>query len=209
MPIVISGVDMDLFIQGEHNFFLFQDIVSDFMGAVKGRTWAAFKSKDFGLGTVSYYAGISWTEIFIEKLLSKPTTDLWEKVHSQLIPWMITTNRAILKSQVIRKERSEFDSDYRELEKEADAFQIEISEDGESFIAHLEGEILDAFQEATHFHKESQRLEPKRIRDLFSRYYRIEPDEMEEEITMFCMFHKPGAMATRFENCYSTERINI
>ena len=208
MPIVISGVDMDLFIQGEHNFFLFQDIVSDFVDAVKGRTWAAFKSKDFGFRTVSYYVGISWTEIFIEKLLSKPTTDLWGKVHSQLIPWMITTNRAILKSQVIRKDRSEFDSGYRELEKEADAFQIEISEDGESFIAHLEGEILDTFQEAMHFHKESQCLEPKRIRDLFSRYYRIEPDEMEEEITMFCMFRKPGDMATQFENCYSTERIN-
>ncbi len=109
---------MKLLIKGEHNFFLFQDIVYHYIKQLTVNYLSPIKNKHSS-NSSSYYIYNSWFDVLKEKVLSSEYTGLAKKMKSLFTSWMITTNIAILTSQKERKERnfSRYDFEYLDTHK--------------------------------------------------------------------------------------------
>ena len=193
-------------IVGEHNFFLFQDIVLDFKYAfVEGWRFPIvnkYRPKDYAFRSTNEYIYDSWFEVFKSKLLSSPKTDYLKKLLESFSSWMITTNIAITTAQ-IKRGRDGIPSWEREsVNKYKPSFLIELGDDLETYIVHLEDDILTLFNESIYFFEQFQILEPSSLMTLLKRYFVFEDEYLKKEIDVICEHFKPNDTYSKYKQTY-------
>ena len=178
-------------INGERNFFLFQDIVYYFGTTLKFE-WHypidnKYDDKDYRHRNALEYAYNSWYEIFIDKLKKCERTDYYQKLIELFKSWMITTNIAITTAQKGRGREGIPSWELKMLTKNKPTFLIEHSDDYETYTAHLNEEIEVIFNEAIFFYNEIENsFNPESFLKLLKRYFIIDDDYFSEELPVIC-----------------------
>lgn len=178
-------------INGEHNFFLFQDIVYYF-GLTLKFEWrfpivSKYKDKEKRSKCASEFIYDSWYDLFIEKLMTCPRTDYCRKLIDGFKDWMITTNIAITTAQVGRKEEGIPSWELDSLTKNKPSFLIEHNDDFEIYTVHFNEEIEVLFNEAIYFyHTIENSFNPNSFLALLRRYFIIEEEYLSKEISVIC-----------------------
>lgn len=173
---------MKIIIRGEHNFFLFQDLVHYFILTLK-REWQ-FHLMNKYRNSCNRYIYDSWYELLNEKISNSLKTKKACELIKKNRDWMVTTNVAILKAQkeIGRKNMSSFDLYY--LRYYRPAFLIEHSNNYNDYIVYLDGDIKNLFLEAVSFTKIFKNLNEENFLELIQRYFIIEKEAISQEIEM-------------------------
>lgn len=161
----------------ERNFFLFQDIVYFFLLTLNN-SWRLpmenkHSSKKYPFYGSNYYIYQAWFDIFAKKLYNCGLTDYGKQLVDANTSWMVTTNIAILEAQKqLGKERfNKYDEEY--LEKNKPYFLIELTDNYQTYIVHLDDEMKVLFNEAVSFWGAFEQLEVERIYNQLRRYFEI------------------------------------
>ena len=174
-------------IKGEHNFFLFQDIVYYFGLTLKFK-WRypiknKYTSKSCPCESASKFIYDSWYEIFIEKLEKCGRTNYYKKLVNKLNDWIVTTNIAILTAQEGRGSRELSSRELESIKEHSPSFLIEHSDDFETYIVHLNDEIAVLFNEAILFYQTIEHhFNTESFISLLRRYFIFDDDYLTEEI---------------------------
>ena len=176
-------------VNDEHNFFLFQDLVEYFI-LILNHKWSfpisnKYNNNKYPHYCASYYIYNSWYELFLSKLANAKHTEYGQFLMGKQTEWMVTTNIAILMAQEHTEKRRLDRWDYEYLEKHQPYFLIEHSDDYESYIVHLDGDIKTLFNEAVFFWKSFERVEANNIYQLLSRYFELD-ESLINELGIIC-----------------------
>lgn len=172
---------MKLLIKGEHNFFLFQDIVYYYIKSLSGAFYSPIKNKHPS-NSSSYYIYNSWLEVLKIKVLSSDDTDLTKKVKNLFTGWMITTNIAILTSQKERKDRDLSRYDFEYLEKYKPSFLIEHCDNYNSYLVHLDEDYKFLFIEALDYYNTFINFNYENVLRTIKKYFMIDENDISKEI---------------------------
>ena len=172
---------MKLLIKGEHNFFLFQDIVYYYIKSLSGAFYSPIKNKHHS-NSSSYYIYNSWLEVLKIKVLSSDDTDLTKKVKNLFTGWMITTNIAILTSQKERKDRDLSRYDFEYLEKYKPSFLIEHCDNYNSYLVHLDEDYKFLFIEALDYYNTFINFNYENVLRTIKKYFMIDENDISKEI---------------------------
>ena len=172
---------MKLLIKGEHNFFLFQDIVYYYIKSLSGAFYSPIKNKHPS-NSSSYYIYNSWLEVLKIKVLSSDDTDLTKKVKNLFTGWMITTNIAILTSQKERKDRDLSRYDFEYLEKYKPSFLIEHCDNYNSYLVHLDEDYKFLFIEAFDYYNTFINFNYENVLRTIKKYFMIDENDISKEI---------------------------
>ena len=178
-------------INGEHNFFLFQDVVYYFGLTLKFK-WhypivSKYKDKESKSKCASEYIYDSWYDLFKTKLAECPHTEYYQKLINKLKDWMITTNIAIITAQVGKGRKGIPSCELDYLTKYKPSFLIEHSDDFETYIVHFNEEIEMLFNEAISFYRTIENdFNPNSFLTLLRRYFVIEEECLSEETSVIC-----------------------
>lgn len=178
-------------ITGEHNFFLFQDIVYYF-GLTLKFEWGypidnKYNCKDYRHRSTSEYIYNSWYELFIEKLKRCERTKYYHELIELFKSWMITTNIAITTAQKGRKREGIPSWELEMLTKYKPSFLIDHQDNYETYIVHLDEEIEIIFNEAILFYKTIEKdFNSQSFLTLLKRYFIIDEGYLSEELPVIC-----------------------
>ena len=191
-------------VEGEHNFFLFQDIVYFFLINLQCQNFFPLKSKyinDSRTLMTSYYIYESWFDVLRDKLKKSGYSEPSKKFLDKRYEWIVTTNIAILKAQIGRKEKQISSYDYEYVREEKPSFLIEYSEDYTTYIVHLEGTIKELFNEAVYFWNSFKTFTDDNFYALLKRYYLVDED-IKQEIHEICANYAVVLKKLRFLDSY-------
>ena len=170
---------MRIKVDGQSNFFLFQDIVYYFLLTLK-RKWELPIENKHETDTCSRYIYESWNEMLQFKLFSKDVTESAIKFIGRLKEWMVTTNIAILTAQKENGTIASFDVDY--LRKYKPYFCIELTNNYSNYIVHLDDDIKELFLSAISFYQAFYKMNYELIINELTKYYAIDVDDISEEL---------------------------
>lgn len=180
---------MKIRIVGESNFFLFQDIYLRFVESLEGSYYSHFlKNKHERDVYYSYnafeYIYNSWLHALFAKLFKAGLKEKGHFLVSKLPDWMITTNIAIITAQKGRgrKDISSYELEY--VDKYSSSFAIEHSEDFETYIVYLEGEMENAFLCALNYYNAFKDMNVTTIIEILQSLYEVEEKDIEEEVNV-------------------------
>ena len=172
---------MKLLIKGEHNFFLFQDIVYYYIKSLSGGFYSPIKNKHPS-NSSSYYIYDSWLEVLKKKVLSSNYTDLIKKVKNLFTGWIITTNIAILTSQKERKDRDLSRYDFEYLEKNNPSFLIEHFDNYNSYLVHLDEDYKFLFIDALDYYNTFINFNYENVLRTIKKFFVIDENDISKEI---------------------------
>ena len=173
---------MKILIKKEHNFFLFQDIVYEFLSFLKSGRHFPVKEKE--MGSCSKYIYDSWRDVFLEKLLKANKTSLNNKLMGGFANWMITTNVAILTAKMERGERELQRHEVDYLQRYKPTFLIEYDKNVDQYIANLDEDNTSLFLEAISFYKSFEKTEEKVFVQKLVTYFEINEELIMKESQM-------------------------
>ena len=184
-------------VTGEHNFFLFQDIVYFFITTLNG-DYCSFPIKNKHRGYEKYtsntysYIYDSWLAVLKEKLYKVGLTDKGSFIVSKLSDWMITTNIAITTAQIGRGRKDIPSWELEYAKKNKPYFLIEHSDDFETYVIHLDGDIKEVFLEALKFYKTFQKMSPDTIMNELISLYKLNKSDIQEEVNVIAKHFVPN-----------------
>lgn len=195
-------------IKGEHNFFLFQDIVEYFLLYLQRKWYLPIsnkhKDKNYPYYNASYYIFDSWYELFIGKVLKAEYTELGKWLIANKKDWVYATNVGILTAQKAlgRRDLSWKDENY--IREHKPKFEVEHQDNYETYIINLEGDMLKTFKEAVSFWECFDTLEVEKIYQQLSRYF-VLTEDIKTELSVVCENYSPTDRKDRCLNSYEIE----
>ena len=174
---------MKILIKGEHNFFLFQDLVYYFLLFLKGK-WKLPINNNYEIGTCSYYICDSWYDLLLIKLYKSQKTELSKELINKLTEWMVTTNIAILRAQKETKTRNidRYDEEY--LKKYKPFFLIEHIDNFKNYVVNIDGDIKILFLNAIDFNKSFFKNDYKVLLAEIIKLFEVEETEISKELNV-------------------------
>ena len=198
---------MKLLIKGEHNFFLFQDIVYYYIKSLSGAFYSPIKNKHPS-NSSSYYIYNSWLEVLKIKVLSSDDTDLTKKVKNLFTGWMITTNIAILTSQKERKDRDLSRYDFEYLEKYKPSFLIEHCDNYNSYLVHLDEYYKFLFIEALDYYHTFINFNYENVLRTIKKYFMIDENDISKEIEIIVYNYENDDFIPKMLESYEKQEDN-
>ena len=174
-------------INGESNFFLFQDIPYFFLLFLKHEH--SFPIDCSGkYGTTTYHLFHAWSMEFHIKLFACDSTDKKSALTKLLKKWMITTNVAILSAQKERRGIEYLDRYNEEyLTKNKPEFEISFDKDSDTYIVHLDDETTELLLCSIDFYNSFKTLNPNLIINELVKYFSFkETESIKECLTNIC-----------------------
>lgn len=185
---------MKIKIVEEHNFFLFQDIVYHFILMLKHEFNFPLENvhRDKSYMTRPSLECIyrSWYELLMSKIETFEFNECGKRVINQKTAWIVTTNIAITKSQIARGREGIPKWELEHAKKYKPYFLIEFDLDSDTYIAHLDGEILNAFNEALIFVEAFRNFSKESFINILKRYYTFDETAIEKEIEIICEHYR-------------------
>lgn len=192
---------MKILIKGEHNFFLFQDIVYYFLLTLK-RKWKLPINNKYEHGNCSYYIYDSWYDVLLTKIFNSESTSLSDELINKLNEWMITTNIAILKAQKETKTRNLDRYDEAYLEKYKPYFSIDHIDNYENYVAYIDGDIKKLFLNAISFYESFLKNDYQLIWNELRKYYKLDENEISKELDLMIKNFMVSDFLTKKLECY-------
>lgn len=192
-------------VNGERDFFLFQDIVYYFFLTLDHR-WSfpiesIHEKGSYPYFGASYYIYKSWLDLVDQSVESSEQTDLAKRVLSKWKDWMVTTNIAILTAQKMRKAArfNQYDEEY--LRKNKPSFLIELSDDFEVYTIHMDDEMSFVFNEAVSYWESFSDFNSENFFKTLARYFAIK-DEVKGLMDVACEHYVATDRGKRYLDTY-------
>lgn len=177
---------MIISVNGERNFFLYQDIYYWFAEFLNGKHDFPIENKHYDKDhfsrSVFEYVYDSWLAVLKEKLSKAGLSDIGEFLKSKLSDWMITTNIAIITAQKGKGIRDIPSNELEYLEKYQPFFLIEHSDDYEKYIIHLDGDMKVSFLYALEFYNSFKEMNAKTIIKELTTLFNVSESDIEKEV---------------------------
>lgn len=173
---------MKILVEGEHNFFLFQDIVYYFLLTISGKWYFPIKNK-FKYDSCFHYISESWKAVLYSKIFIKPSTKLSDELKKGLTDWMVATNIAILTAQKETGRRNINDFELRDIDKYKPTFLIEFSDNYNKYIVHLNEKMEKMFNCAVSFYKSFLNIDYGMFLKTIKNYYVVDESELNLELS--------------------------
>ena len=109
---------------------------------------------------------------------------------NQMVPWMVTTNIAITKSQIARGRKGIPKWEIEYSEKYKPYFLIEFDLNVDTYIIHIDDEIENVFNEALLFRRSFCNLNKDIFIATLKRYYIFDEVTIIEEISKICEHYR-------------------
>lgn len=178
---------MKIMFVGETNLFLFQNVVYYLIKILKHKWYfpieSKYSNKNYKKPISSlYYIYDSWLNVLIEKFSKFELNEYGKRLIKQETPWMVTTNIAITKSQVARNRFGIPKWALENAQKYKPYFLIEFDLASDTYIAHLDDEIENIFNEGLFLRDSLNILNKEGFITLLKRYFVFDEETISKEV---------------------------